>query len=89
MALSSDVEYLNSRDATIMGSRNGHAPIYLWCGPAPRMCRQAAPPPCPCQRQPPGSCPTGNAGRRALAPAPLRPTCSCSRRTSAPQAHFL
>lgn len=29
-ALSSDVEYLNSRDATIMGSRNGHAPIYLW-----------------------------------------------------------
>ncbi len=30
LALSSDVEYLNSRDATIMGSRNGHAPIYLW-----------------------------------------------------------
>lgn len=30
MALSSEVEYLNSRDATIMGSRNGHAPIYLW-----------------------------------------------------------
>lgn len=29
-ALSSDVEYLNSRDATIMGSRNGHAPIFLW-----------------------------------------------------------
>ena len=29
-ALSSDVEYLNSRDATIMGSRNGHAPLYLW-----------------------------------------------------------
>ena len=29
-ALSSDVEYLNSRDATIMGSRNGHAPIYMW-----------------------------------------------------------
>ena len=29
-ALSHDVEYLNSRDATIMGSRNGHAPIYLW-----------------------------------------------------------
>ena len=25
-----DVEYLNSRDATIMGSRNGHAPIYMW-----------------------------------------------------------
>jgi histidine decarboxylase len=30
LALSSDVEYLNSRDATIMGSRNGHAPIFLW-----------------------------------------------------------
>lgn len=29
--VSSDVEYLNSRDATIMGSRNGHAPIYMWC----------------------------------------------------------
>ena len=29
-SVSSDVEYLNSRDATIMGSRNGHAPIYLW-----------------------------------------------------------
>ena len=29
-ALSNDVEYLNSRDATIMGSRNGHAPIYMW-----------------------------------------------------------
>lgn len=28
--LSSNVEYLASRDATIMGSRNGHAPIYLW-----------------------------------------------------------
>lgn len=28
--VSSDVEYLNSRDATIMGSRNGHAPIYRW-----------------------------------------------------------
>ena len=26
----SEVEYLNSRDATIMGSRNGHAPIYMW-----------------------------------------------------------
>jgi histidine decarboxylase len=37
MALSSDVEYLNSRDATIMGSRNGHAPIYLWCAPAPAL----------------------------------------------------
>lgn len=24
------MEYLNSRDATIMGSRNGHAPLYLW-----------------------------------------------------------
>jgi len=30
MALSSEIEYLNSRDATIMGSRNGHAAIYLW-----------------------------------------------------------
>lgn len=29
-ALSSDVEYLNSRDATIMGSRNGHAAVFLW-----------------------------------------------------------
>ncbi|CAI5486499.1 unnamed protein product [Closterium sp. Naga37s-1] len=29
-ALSSDIEYLASRDATIMGSRNGHAPIFLW-----------------------------------------------------------
>ena len=29
-ALSNSIEYLNSRDATIMGSRNGHAPIYLW-----------------------------------------------------------
>lgn len=28
--LSSDIEYLNSRDATIMGSRNGHAPIFMW-----------------------------------------------------------
>lgn len=30
LKLSQDVEYLNSRDATIMGSRNGHAPIYMW-----------------------------------------------------------
>ena len=29
-ALSREVEYLNSRDATIMGSRNGHAPLYMW-----------------------------------------------------------
>jgi hypothetical protein len=29
-ALSSDVEYINSSDSTIMGSRNGHAPIYMW-----------------------------------------------------------
>ena len=29
-AMSSDIEYLNSKDATIMGSRNGHAPIYMW-----------------------------------------------------------
>ncbi|XP_048568797.1 serine decarboxylase 1-like [Triticum urartu] len=28
--LSTDIEYLSSRDATIMGSRNGHAPMYLW-----------------------------------------------------------
>ncbi|GAQ86494.1 serine decarboxylase [Klebsormidium nitens] len=28
--LGRDVEYLASRDATIMGSRNGHAPLYLW-----------------------------------------------------------
>ena len=28
--LSSNIEYINSRDATIMGSRNGHAAIYLW-----------------------------------------------------------
>ncbi|KAK3031527.1 hypothetical protein RJ639_036041 [Escallonia herrerae] len=29
-ALSRNVEYLASRDATIMGGRNGHAPIFLW-----------------------------------------------------------
>ncbi|CAI9088694.1 OLC1v1023099C1 [Oldenlandia corymbosa var. corymbosa] len=29
-ALSSNVEYIASKDATITGSRNGHAPIYLW-----------------------------------------------------------
>ena len=29
-ALSSNIEYLNSRDATIMGSRNGHAAVYMW-----------------------------------------------------------
>eukprot|EP01060_Flectonema_neradi_P026436 TRINITY_DN353_c0_g2_i3.p1 TRINITY_DN353_c0_g2~~TRINITY_DN353_c0_g2_i3.p1 ORF type:complete len:483 (+),score=119.89 TRINITY_DN353_c0_g2_i3:41-1489(+) len=28
--LSEEVEYLNSIDTTIMGSRNGHAPIFLW-----------------------------------------------------------
>ncbi|CAO1943167.1 unnamed protein product [Urochloa humidicola] len=28
--LSTNIEYLSSRDATIMGSRNGHAPIFLW-----------------------------------------------------------
>lgn len=28
--VTSDVEYLNSKDATIMGSRNGHAALYLW-----------------------------------------------------------
>ncbi|KAH9313161.1 hypothetical protein KI387_028196, partial [Taxus chinensis] len=29
-AFSRNVEYLASVDATIMGSRNGHAPIFLW-----------------------------------------------------------
>ncbi|KAL1533490.1 histidine decarboxylase [Salvia divinorum] len=29
-ALSRNVEYLASRDAAIMGSRNGHAPMFLW-----------------------------------------------------------
>lgn len=28
--LSNDIDYINSRDATIMGSRNGHGPLYLW-----------------------------------------------------------
>ncbi|VAH85972.1 unnamed protein product [Triticum turgidum subsp. durum] len=28
--LSTDIEYISSRDATIMGSRNGHAPLFLW-----------------------------------------------------------
>ena len=28
--LSSDIEYINSKDTTIMGSRNGHTPIYMW-----------------------------------------------------------
>lgn len=28
--LSKNVEYIASRDATITGSRNGHAPIFLW-----------------------------------------------------------
>jgi histidine decarboxylase len=28
--LSTTIEYLSSRDATIMGSRNGHAPLFLW-----------------------------------------------------------
>ena len=28
--LSKDIEYLNSKDTTIMGSRNGHAALYLW-----------------------------------------------------------
>ena len=27
---SSDVEIIASRDTTITGSRNGHAPIFLW-----------------------------------------------------------
>ncbi|KAG2498397.1 hypothetical protein HYH03_003656 [Edaphochlamys debaryana] len=26
----SDVDYIGSRDATMMGSRNGHAPLYVW-----------------------------------------------------------
>ena len=30
LKVSSDIEYLNSKDATIMGSRNGHAALYLW-----------------------------------------------------------
>lgn len=29
-AFSQNIDYINSRDATIMGSRNGHAPIFLW-----------------------------------------------------------
>ncbi|RZB44263.1 Serine decarboxylase 1, partial [Glycine soja] len=29
-ALSEDVEYIVSRDVTIIGSRCGHAPIFLW-----------------------------------------------------------
>ncbi|XP_037417074.1 serine decarboxylase 1-like [Triticum dicoccoides] len=28
--LSTDIEYISSRDATIMGSRNGHSPLFLW-----------------------------------------------------------
>lgn len=27
---STNVEYINTRDATILGSRNGQAPIFLW-----------------------------------------------------------
>lgn len=29
-AISQNIDYINSRDATIMGSRNGHAPLYMW-----------------------------------------------------------
>ena len=29
-ALSQDIEYINSKDTTIMGSRNGHTPIFIW-----------------------------------------------------------
>lgn len=29
-AFATDVDYIGSRDATIMGSRNGHAPLYMW-----------------------------------------------------------
>lgn len=28
--LAEDIAYIGSRDATIMGSRNGHAPLFLW-----------------------------------------------------------
>ena len=28
--LSQDISYIASRDATILGSRNGHAPIFMW-----------------------------------------------------------
>ncbi|CAD6234655.1 unnamed protein product [Miscanthus lutarioriparius] len=31
VVLSTDVEYLSSRDATITGSRNDHALLFLWC----------------------------------------------------------
>jgi histidine decarboxylase len=37
-ALSSNIEYINSRDATIMGSRNGQAPIFLWYALASKSC---------------------------------------------------
>ena len=30
LVLSKDIDYINSRDATIMGSRNGHSPLFLW-----------------------------------------------------------
>lgn len=28
--LSKHIDYINSRDATIMGSRNGHSPVWMW-----------------------------------------------------------
>lgn len=28
--LSQDISYIASRDATILGSRNGHAPVFMW-----------------------------------------------------------
>ena len=28
--LGNDIDYIGSRDSTIMGSRNGHAPIFMW-----------------------------------------------------------
>lgn len=28
--LAQHIEYINSKDATILGSRNGHAPLFLW-----------------------------------------------------------
>lgn len=30
MPLATNIDYINSRDATIMGSRNGHTPLYMW-----------------------------------------------------------
>ncbi|KAG5042548.1 Serine decarboxylase 1 [Glycine soja] len=38
-ALSKNVEYLVSRDKKIMGSKNGHAPIFLWYNLNMKGCR--------------------------------------------------